>query len=230
MHTHLVAPSQLIPLISARLAFHPPAHSYSLHPLSSQLQGIASDAQVLIVQAPDEQYVHRLQASYPDLLDLLLVPSPIAPSHGFITLASGSNAQLARASSLIDHLAPIHNGWLHIGPLGSCGYINQLWHALLTPRGTPPFLDWTLQSGVNTQSKALDHTRIQADLIAQLASLMAQQQLQIQTMASISRRFLADYPEEAFIPHHPQTSNLFGVFAASNQAPAEQLARLLAQY
>ncbi|WP_348944712.1 hypothetical protein ABHF33_15055 [Chitinibacter sp. FCG-7] len=230
MHTHLVAPSQLIPLISARLGFHPPVHSYSLHPLSSQLQGIASGAQVLLVQAPDDQYVHRLQASHPNLLDLLLVPSPIAPSHGFITLASGNNAQLTEAASLIDHLAPIHNGWLHIGPLGSCGYINQLWHTLLTPQGAPPFLDWRLLSEANTQAKALDHTLTQADLIAQLASLMAQQQLQIQTMASISRRFLADYPDEAFIPHHPQTSNFFGAFSASNQAPAEQLARLLAQY
>ncbi|QLI83086.1 hypothetical protein HZU75_17030 [Chitinibacter fontanus] len=75
----------------------------------------------------------------------------------------------------------------------------------------------------------------QSDLLAQLASLIAQQQLQTQTLASLSRRYLAESAsQEFFIAHHPQTSNFFATPTHSaintNDSPARQIAQLLAIY
>jgi hypothetical protein len=198
-----------------------------LHPLGSSLDFVSDDAAILLVQSPNDHFSQQLKAKY--IVDALIIPAPLAPAYGFITLASGSNAALDQLAPLLDHLAPLQNGWLHIGELGDSGFIHQLWQSLLTPQGTPPFMSWHT-SPIPTGNPNHPLLLNQPELIAQLASLLAQQQLQTQTLASICRRYLAEHPARAFTAHHPQTSDFFAALNDQTLSPTRQLATLLAQY
>ncbi|WP_373975574.1 hypothetical protein NT239_02170 [Chitinibacter sp. SCUT-21] len=230
MQAHLIAPPELIPLVAARLVLKPPSSNFCLHPLKAQLPPIKPDDLILLIQSPLAEQLAQLQQQSPYVIDLTLIPSPLAPSHGFITLASGSKDSLTVACELINCLAPIENGWLHIGDLGACCFLQQLWHALITPQGTPPFLNWATTTEQLNTAQAIKPS----DLIAQLATFMAQQQLQTQALASLARHYLATHPEKMqFMPHHPQSSALFNLIPSeqsSNDAPIVQLAKLLAKF
>lgn len=235
MRTHLIAPPELIPLISARLLTSPPVGLYCLHPFS-QFQGKFDPSDLVIaIQLQNMAQVLDLHQSAPQLVDAILWPSPFAPTHGFVTLASGSQQHLNFASDMLDALSPGHNAWLHAGNLGACGFLYQLWLALISPQGTPPFFNWQIDTQCTSSDNIHPLQLNQSDLLAQLASLIAQQQLQTQTLASLSRRYLAESStQSAFTAHHPQASNLFASItpACVNtiDSPARQIAQLFAIY
>ncbi|WP_410498283.1 hypothetical protein [Chitinibacter sp. S2-10] len=233
MHVNLIAPPDLIPLVSARLAFNPPANSYSLHPISSKLDQLQQDTSILFIQSNHAEQAKELKQYYPHVSDAFLMPSPLAPMYGFMLCASGSTDDLATVHSLLDQLAPIRDGWLHLGGLGACGFLHQLWQAIVTPQGCSPFMgggtiaNWqNIHPSTQIQNLLLNHP----ELLTQLSSFLAQQQLQTQTLASLARRYLTENPPQAFTPYHRQDLQLFGQLNQSNLSPIHQLAQLLAQY
>lgn len=233
MHIHLIAPSELIPLIAARLSLRTPQLSYTIHTTDAAPFSTTADDCVIVVQAQTEQTVLHLGKQHTQLIDILLNPSPLAPMHGFIMLASGTSHLLQIASPFLNALSPMDNGWLHIGQLGACGFVHELWSALLNPHSNNSALDWlkfTAEPNFHTPNRA---STANGDLIAHLTTLMAQQQLQAQTLASLARRYLSDHAKDTpFVAHHPQ-SNLFASLLNrefETAAPITQLAHLLAKH
>ncbi|QLG87515.1 hypothetical protein HQ393_04195 [Chitinibacter bivalviorum] len=228
MQTHLIAPSELIPSISARLNFSPPSGQYSIHPLESQTDTPSPGSNLLLIQAPNAAYACELKQRSHNLVDAFIIPAPLAPYYGFITLVSGDIASLNLHAPILNSLSPISNGWLHCGNIGAASFMHQLWQALLTPQGTNVFLAWDGVAPTSTGNT--NFTLTQPDILDQLAKFLAQQQLQTQTLASLARRYLLEHPPSQFIAHHPQTTQLFPFLPQNEASPVHQLASLLAQY
>jgi hypothetical protein len=233
MNTHLIAPSELIPLITARLTLQAPHLSYTIHTSNTEPVTTTSDDCVIAVQAQAEQTVLNLGKQHNQLIDILINPSPLAPLHGFIVLASGATPSLQIGSPILNALSPMDNGWLHIGQLGACGFVHELWSSLINPHSSHSALDWLKLTTEPTRHTTYPPHPASIDLIAHLTTLMAQQQLQAQTLASLARRYLSDHSRDnAFDAHHAQSQLFSGLVTRELHAaaPVTQLAHLLANH
>ena len=208
MHYQLVAPTQLLPYLSTRLALVAPELEYSLH--------TSANSAAQIVFQPSF-FDHT-----PPQVEVFLLPSPLAATHGFMLGAAGSLSDLAANAAVLDALAPIPRGWLHLGEVGSASFIHQLW--LILTAGNDELLPFWHNVKIPEHGFQLD----QPQLVSELASFLAQQQLQIQSMSALAKTFLSQHPAQAFTPFHRQQSHLFGLFDSSS--PAQQIAQLLMSF
>ncbi|WP_273428813.1 hypothetical protein [Chitinibacter tainanensis] len=222
---HLIAPSSLIPLIASRLHWQTPRQTaFCLHPLSQQLPSIATDEAILLFH-PGSPY---LQQHYPEhpLCEVIIVPSPLAGLHGFMLAASGEHAALEQSAEILDLLAPVANGWLHLGPRGCGGFIQQIWQTLLPPSQSAEQQDWQAILSTLQQPNPFQQ---QGPLLTALSHQLLQQQLQLSTLRGLAHRFLQDFPPAAFHAHHPQLEQAFAPLISNEYSPTHQLAQLLSQ-
>lgn len=218
MNYQLSAPAYLLPAIATRLALNAPALAYSL--CTPHMPQPSKNAVQLILQ-PDFFHAtpsHTQQAC----IEVFLIPSPLAAIQGYMLAAAGSHADLALAAPILDALAPIPTGWLHVGDFGAAGFLHQLWTILIGNQVDGPLPFWQNMRPPQDGFR-LNHP----DLIAQLSSLMAQQQLLIQSLSGVAHTFLAQYPSTAFSPYNPQQAKLLNQENMDKLSPAHQIAQLL---
>ncbi|MBM5570416.1 MULTISPECIES: hypothetical protein [Deefgea] len=219
MKYQLTAPSYLLPTIAARLALNAPALQYSL--CTPQMGNTSPDLPQLIFQA---DFFHPVRTAN-TIVDVFVIPSSLATLQGFMLSAGGTQEHLAAVSPILDALAPIPSGWLHAGEYGSAGFLHQIWNTLVGSHSQAWLPLWE-----NLQSPNPSFQINHPDLVNQLSSFMAQQQLLTQSLASSAQRFLAEYPEHAFTPYHPQQPSLLSRQAPSKQSPAHEIATLLCSF
>lgn len=219
MKYQLTAPNYLLPTLAARLAISAPTLEYSL--CTPQMGCIDPNVAQLIFQADFFHPTHSPTA----IVDVFLIPSPLATLQGFMLAAGGAHEQLSQVAPILDALAPIPSGWLHAGDYGAAGFFNQIWNTLVGGHSQGLLPLWE-----NLQSPNAGLQINHPNLVNQLSSFMAQQQLLTQSLASSAQRFLAEQPPTAFTPYHPQQAQLLGHDARHTASPAQEIAALLCSF
>lgn len=221
MHYQLSAPAYLLPAIATRLALNAPTLAYSL--CTPHIETSSANAVQLILQ-PDFFHTAPVKTQQA-CIEVFVIPSPLAPMQGYMIAAAGSHADLAMAAPILDALAPIPTGWLHVGDFGAAGFLHQLWTILTGNQTDSPLPFWQ-----NMRSPQEGFRLNHPDLIAQLSSLMAQQQLLIQSLSSVAHTFLVQYPCTEFSPYNPQQAKLLNQENMDKLSPAHQIAQLLSSF
>ncbi|WP_297573917.1 hypothetical protein [uncultured Deefgea sp.] len=215
MNYTIVAPQPLQALIAHRLS-----HSGIRYQLNHCSDDHHPTSLAFVTTSPADTPATTYQTD----IEFLALPTPQAPEHGFILAAAGSISALQRSTPLLDTLAPIAQGWLHIGDIGAAHFAAQIWQILLGSNTNPadflPF--WQ-----NTQRHFTQQTPNQAELIASLAQQTQAQAQQCQDMQHLATAFLLRHPEHAFTPYHPQQRSFFGPYSETHISPAHQLAKLI---
>lgn len=219
MKYQITAPSYLLPPLSARLALNAPRLEYSL--CTPQIGSLDPTVPHLVFQS---DFFHPTSTETASV-DVFVMPSPLASVQGFMLAAGGEHENLAKVAPILDTLAPIPSGWLHAGEYGSAGFFHQLWCILIGTHANGPLPLWE-NMRIPSGAFQINHP----DLVNQLSSLMAQQQLITQSLASCSQRFLTEHPALEFSPYHPQQKQLLGSEALNRTSPAHEIAILLSSF
>lgn len=217
MKYQLSAPQYLLPTIAARLSVAAPTLEYSL--CTPQIDNPDPEAIQLIFQS---DFFHPKKTTA--TVDVFVLPSPLAGLHGFMLMAGGSQQSLDLAAPILDALAPITGGWLHAGDVGSAGFFHQLWNILVgnQVQGLIPLWE-------NMKSPNLAFPINHPDLVNQLSSFLAQQQLLTQSLVSCAERYLSEYSNHPFTPYHVHQGPLLGQNEIK-QSPAHEIAKLLQSF
>jgi hypothetical protein len=217
----LSAPAHLLPAIATRLALNAPALAYSL--CTPNIPQPSKHSVQLILQP---SFFHTVPVkTQPACVEVFLIPSPLAALQGYMLAAAGNHTDLAQAAPILDALAPMPTGWLHVGDFGAAGFLHQLWIILTGNHADGPLPFWQNMRPPQDGFR-LNHP----DLIAQLSSLMAQQQLLIQSLSGVAHTFLAQYPCSEFSPYNPQQAQLLNQENMDKLSPAHQIAQLLSSF
>ncbi|QZA78815.1 hypothetical protein K4H28_05245 [Deefgea tanakiae] len=219
MKYQLTAPPYLLAQLATRLALTAQTLQYSLcTPPSEQSD---ADTPNLIFQADFFHNPIKNSAS----IDVFVLPSPLSSMHGFMLAAGGNHAALAEAAPILDALSPIASGWLHAGDYGSASFFHQLWQILIGAHADSLLPIWENMRAPNSGFQ-INHP----DLVNQLSSLMAQQQLLTQSLASCSQLFLAEHPPQIFTAYHPLQKQLLSQDDTQKPSPAHEIATLLSSF
>ena len=219
MKYQLTAPNYLLPTLAARLALNAPALEYSL--CTPQIGCVAPEIPQLIFQ-PDLFHPNESPTA---IVDVFVIPSPLATLQGFMLAAGGTQQNLASVLPILDALAPIPSGWLHAGEYGSAGFFHQLWQTIVGSHSNGLLPIWESMQTPNAGFQ-INHPH----LLNQLSSFMAQQQLLTQSLASSAQRFLTEHPAQEFKPFHPQQTQLLNQDALCKHSPAHEVATLLCSF
>lgn len=219
MKYQLTAPPYLLAQLAARLALTAPTLQYSLN--TPACEHTSEGVPNLIFQA---DFFHP-SIENTTSIDVFVIPSPLSTLQGFMLAAGGSHAALAKAEPILDALSPIAKGWLHAGEYGSASFFHQLWQILIGTHSDSLLPIWENMRAPNSGTQ-INHP----DLVNQLSSLMAQQQLLTQSLASCAQRFLAEHPPQVFNPYHPKQNQLLGQGETTKPSPAHEIATLLSSF
>jgi hypothetical protein len=219
MKYQLTAPPYLLAQLAARLALTAPNLQYSL--CTPPIELIDGDVPNLVFQA---DFFHRPIENTASI-DVFVLPSPLSTLHGFMLAAGGSHAALSEAAPILDALSPIAAGWLHAGEYGSASFFHQLWQILTGTHAGSLLPIW---ENMRAPSSGLQINH--PDLVNQLSSLMAQQQLLTQSLASCAQLFLAEHPPQIFTPYHPQQNQLLSQDDINKSSRAHEIAALLSSF
>lgn len=219
MKYQLTAPNYLLPTLAARLALSAPTLEYSL--CTPQMGCTNPDVPQLIFQTD----LFHPSNSPTAIVDVFVIPSPLAALQGFMLSAGGAHDDLTIVEPILDALSPIPSGWLHAGEYGSAGFFHQLWQTLVGAQAHGLLPLWE-----NMQAPNAGYQINHPDLVNQLSSFMAQQQLLTQSLASSAQRFLAEHPPQEFKPYHAQQTQLLQLESLNNPSPAHEIATLLCSF
>lgn len=148
----------------------------------------ASAAQQLAQQA------HQLQLHF---VEISTFDSPWAVPYGFLLQVAGLAIDLKAASPILDTLAPLPNGWWHVGHAGAAAFLGQLQqYSLLNPLG--------------------QESRLPAP------ELKVSEQLHQNCLA-----YLESSHDEVFVSCHPDRHQALCASLDAQQSPARQMAQLI---
>ncbi|QKJ67812.1 hypothetical protein HQN60_14380 [Deefgea piscis] len=213
MHYTIVAPQPLQALLAHRLK-HFAAIDYQFCDKTN------AQSAMMFVQANPHAASNTFHAD----IELLALPALQAADHGFIFAAAGSITALQSAAPLLDALAPIANGWLHIGDFGAASFAHRAWQIMTgnPSQENPAF--WQ-----NIPSLPTPNPLNQAQFIAELAQQMGKQQQQCIALQQLANEFLSQQPAHDFQPYSPLQRQFFGPWSQTNTSPAQQLASFILQ-
>ena len=219
MNYQLSAPANLLPALATRLALSAPTLSYSL----CTPQILPSAEMPHLILQPDFFHPPSTASSG---IEVFLIPSPLAPIQGYIVAAAGDQPNLAQCAPILDALAPMPAGWLHVGDIGAASFLHQLWLVVTNSQQDGPLPFWQ-----NMRQSDIGFGLDQPDLITQLSSLMAQQQLITHSLMAVAQDFLSRYPiTQPFSPYNPQQAKFLTQDKQDQSSPAHQIANLLCSF
>ncbi|QZA79947.1 hypothetical protein [Deefgea piscis] len=213
MHYTIVAPQPLQALLAHRLK-HFATIDYQF------CDKTKSQPAMIFVQANPHATPNTFQAD----IELLALPALQAPEYGFIFAAAGSLTALQSTAPLLDALAPIANGWLHIGDFGAASFAHRAWQTITESASKESSAFWQKIPNLPTPIPLN-----QAEFITELAKQMGEQQQQSIVLQQLASEFLSQQPAHDFQPYSPLQRQYFGPWSQTNTSPAQQLANFILQ-